>query len=127
MTPTELAAMADLFWETRIKRLAADKEAAALKTEESRLEAKLTEEMRANGLTAIGGKRVRLSIPTEPEFIPTVENWEKLWNHIVATRDFSFLEKRVGKAAVKERWADDQDVPGVIKFPVFKLSKSEVK
>jgi hypothetical protein len=59
--------------------------------------------------------------------VPTVQDWQKLWDHIVETRDFSLLEKRVGKAAVKEHWSADEEVPGVIKFPVYKLSKSEVK
>lgn len=126
MSPAELSALADHYWTTREQRLAADKVAAELKTEESRAEALLIQEMRANNLTAVGGQKVRLSIPTVPDMVPTVTDWEALRAHILKTGDFSLLEKRVGKAAVKERWDADVDIPGVVGYPVFKLSKSKV-
>jgi hypothetical protein len=127
MTAQELAALADHYWDTRTKRLAADKAASELKTEESKAEATLVAEMRAQNLTAIGGARVRLALPTVPDYTPAVQDWQRLWDYILETKDFSFLEKRVGKAAVKERWEANINVPGVTKFPVYKLSKSEVK
>lgn len=127
LTGTELSALADKYWNTRQERLAADKVAAELKTLESKCEAQLIAEMREQQLTAVGGQRVRLTIPTTPDYVPTVEDWGVFYEHILETKDFSLLEKRVGKAAVKERWGQDEIVPGVTKFPVYKLSKSEVK
>lgn len=127
LTGTELSALADKYWTTRQDRLAADKVAAELKTKESKFEAQLIAEMREQKLTAVGGQRVRLTIPTTPDYVPTVETWQDLYDYIVEHKDFSLLEKRVGKAAVKERWDQGETVPGVTKFPVYKLSKSEVR
>lgn len=122
-----LAKMADEYWRALQERLAADKEAAKLKGYESRLQATLLQQMRMQGMTSIGGKLVRLSLNNEPDYVPVVEDWEKFYAHILSSKDFSLLEKRVGKAAVKERWDSDVQVPGVGKLPVYKLSKSQVK
>jgi hypothetical protein len=127
MSPEELSALADHYWSTRTKRLAADKVAAEFKTEEAKTEALLISEMRSAGLTAIGGQLVRLALPVEPDYAPAVTDWQKFYDYIVETNDFSLLERRVGRAAVKERWLADEQVPGVDRFPVWKLSKSEVK
>lgn len=124
---SRLAEIADEYWQTYTERLAADKEAAALKSKEARLNSVLLAQMRMQGLTSIGGKSVRLAINNEPDYVPIVEDWEAFYAHILETKDFSFLEKRIGKAAVKEHWANDETVPGTGKVPVYKLSKSQVK
>lgn len=127
MTPGELASLADSYWKVYNERLAADKVAKELKAQESKLEAQLIAEMREGDLTSVGGRTVRLAIDREPEYVPAVTDWQEVYNHILETRDFSLLEKRIGKSACKERWAAEESVPGVSKFPVWKLRKSEVK
>ena len=122
MTPEELGVLADDFEMVYQKRLAADKVAAELKTAESQLKAALIREMTDSKLSAVGGRKVRLTI--EKIEIPTAQDWEKVWAHIRETGDFSLLEKRLGKAAVKERWENGEEVPGVIHFPDFKLHRS---
>jgi hypothetical protein len=126
LTATELAQLADHYWLTRAKRLDADKVAKDLKDEESRTEATLIKEMREQQLTAIGGKLVRLAIPTVPEYVPAVKDWDTFYKHILQTGDFSLLHKRVGTQACKERWDAGDDVPGVERYAVYKLSKSGV-
>lgn len=123
---TELAELADLFWQVREKRLAADKVAQDFKTQESSYEAELIKEMREQQLTAIGGKLVRLSIPTVPKYVPAVKDWDAFYKHILQTGDFSLLQRRVGDKACEERWQANQAIPGVEKFPVYKLTKSGV-
>lgn len=126
LSATELAQLADHYWSTREKRLAADKVAKDLKDEESRTEATLIKEMREQQLTAIGGKRVRLAIPTEPEYVPAVKDWDAFYRHVLQTADFSLLHKRVGTTACKERWDAGEQIPGVERYAVYKLSKSGV-
>lgn len=126
MTATELAQLADHYWDTRVRRLAADKVAADLKTEENRAEATLIQQMLAQQLTGIGGRRVRLALPTAPEQKPAVQDWDALYQHILETKDFSLLHKRVMDSAVRERWSAEEEVPGVTRFPVWKLSKQGV-
>jgi hypothetical protein len=126
-TATELAEMGDLYWKTYQERLAQDKVAAALKTEESKLSALLIAQMRQQGLTSIGGKLVRLAINTIPDQVPVVTDWQAFYDYILETKDFSLLERRIGKSAMKERWSNDVEVPGTDAVPVYKLSKSTVK
>lgn len=127
LSPTELAALADKYWEARTKRLAADKVASALKAEESAAEATLVQQMLAGQNFAVGGKTVTLTLPRVPDYVPAVRDWDAVYAHILETKDFSLLHKRIGESAVKERWQADVEVPGVEKFPVYKLSKSGVK
>lgn len=127
MPASKLGELADEYWQTYTERLAADKVAASLKSKEARLNSVLLAQMRMQGLSAVGGKTVRLSVNNEPDYVPIVEDWEKFYAYILATKDFSLLEKRIGKGAVKERWSLDEIVPGTGKVPVYKLSKSQVK
>jgi hypothetical protein len=127
LSAAELAKMADEYWVTYQDRLKADKVAAELKAQESRLSAALITQMRQQEMSSVGGQLVRLSINTVPDYQPIVVDWQEFYEYILSTKDFSLLEKRIGKAAVKERWAADVKVPGTDRLPVYKLSKSQVK
>jgi hypothetical protein len=129
LTAKELALLADTWFATMQDRLAADKKAAALKSTETLCQTILIAQLRAQELTAIGGSLVRVSIDSEPEYQPHVKDWNEFYKFILQTQDFSLLERRPGKAACRERWAVDGDsaVPGVEKFPVYKLRRNEVK
>jgi hypothetical protein len=123
----ELAQRADTYAKIKAQRLAADKTAASFKIEESKAKAFLMETMLAQGITAIGGSVIRLELDSEPVQEPIVEDWPKLYAHIKKTGDFSLLEKRIGKAAVKEQWENGKKLPGVGSFPVWKLHEHAVK
>jgi hypothetical protein len=105
--------------------LAADRAAAELKKKEQWLFVQITTEMRKENISAIGGQRVSLTLKKED--VPTAEDWDKVWKYIQESGQFDLLEKRLGKLACKERWENGIEIPGVIRFPVYKLSKSEVK
>jgi hypothetical protein len=122
-----LSTLADDYWVAKKARLAADKTAEMLKTKESALKAEIMEIMRLQNLSALGGELVRLTLDTKPTDEPMVKDWSKVYAYILETKDFSLLEKRIGKAATKERWEQGVDVPGVEKFQVYKLHESEVK
>lgn len=124
MNATELGELADHYWATQIKRLAADKVAAALKAEEQRAEAAIITEMLSQKITAIGGKSVRLTLPGKPAYSPAAKDWTKVYAYIIENDAFELLEKRLGKLACRERWDAGVTIPGVEKFPVWKLSHS---
>lgn len=126
LTANQLGQLADAYQVTRAERLVADKIAANLKKDESIAEALLIEQMRIQEITAAGGSLLRVSIG-EPDLVPTVKDWTAFYAHIQATGDFSLLERRPGKAACRERWDAGEQVPGVDQFPVYKLSRNEVK
>lgn len=127
MTPKELAGLADEYNKTRQERLAADKAAALLKSKEENLKLTIIASMQEQELTAIGGQTVRLELPLEPDYVPHVTDWNVLWAFMVQQHDFSLVERRPSRAAMKERWEANVEVPGVEKFPVYKLSVHQVK
>jgi hypothetical protein len=126
MEAKEMAVLADAYWLTYQKRLAADKVAAALKVEESKLVAQILATLRSDEITSIGGQLVQLSIDKEPEYVPTISDYSKFCEFVLSSKDLSLLERRVSKSAVKERWDLGADVPGIIKFPVFKLHRHKL-
>lgn len=126
ISASSLGELADFWLLTQNERLAADKVAAALKAKEEQAKQILLHQMQLQGITGIGGKTVRVGMDPEPEYQPHVKDWEAFYKYILKTKDFSLLERRPGKAACRERWADDKEVPGVEKFPVYKLTKQKV-
>jgi hypothetical protein len=127
LSAKSLADIADIWFVTMRQRLDADKVAANLKKEETAAYEVLVAQMRMQELTSIGGTRVRVGMNPEPDYQPHVKDWPEFYKYILETQDFSLLERRPGKAAIRERWEDDKTVPGVEKFPVYKLTRSEVK
>lgn len=125
-TASELAATADAWFNTRAKRLAADKVSAALKIDESALEAELIDQMLKSQISAVGGKDVITYLPA-PTLEPVKKDWGKFWAYVMETGDSSLIEQRVGRAAIKERWANGEVIPGVESYPVYKLSRSKPK
>lgn len=126
LSASQLGELADLYNAARTARLATDKVAAAYKADESAAEAMLIEQMRTQEVSACGGSRLVVRIDS-PDMVPSVNDWDKFYAYILKTKDFSLLERRPGKAACRERWDDGKQIPGVKQFPVYKLSRSEVK
>ena len=126
LTATELGELADIYHEVRADRLIADKVAAGFKAEETLSEGLLIQQMQKQSITAAGGKALRVGL-SKPEYVPHVVDWSAYYAHIKATGDFELLERRPGKAACRERWEAGELVPGVEKFPVYKLTRNEVK
>jgi len=126
LSASELGELADIYHRVRADRLAADKAAGILKAHEYSAEALLIAQMLSQEITACGGQRLRVALAA-PDMVPAVKDWDKYYAYILETGDFSLLERRPGKAACRERWDDGQQIPGVEQFPVYKLSRNEVK
>jgi len=124
LTAGRLAVMADAWWQAREERLAADKTAASLKAKESTLQADLIAQMSLQGLSAIGGKTVRVAIHTE--YQPTIKDWNKFCAYVAKTNEFELLERRPGRVACRERWEAGVEIPGIDRFPIYKLTRSLV-
>jgi len=124
-TASQLVELAQRFDNVDQKRLALGREVKKLEDEASGLKAVLIEQIEKAGGMAVGCSTAVFTI--KHEFEPQITSWSDLRDHIVATGEWEFLEKRVNKTSVKERWTNDVAVPGVAKFPVTKLSRSGVK
>ena len=82
-----------------------------LKQVQNALEAEIAADMERQGLTQTGNDACTISLKTE--VVPTVENWDALWEHIFDTRQSELLQKRMSATAYRELLAMAQTVPGV--------------
>ena len=107
----ELESRIDALFTLRAKRLQAQKEVDALEAEEKELGAAIKEDMMASGQDELSGHLGKFKLKYDQA--PVVVDWTVLYNHILETGNFDLLHKRLGVAAVKERWQGGDDVPGV--------------
>ncbi len=122
--PKSLGAAADLWWDLRSQRLAADKAAAALKEREQAVEAYLINSIDADS-TGVAGKAVAVRrIETET---PMIEDWEKLTSYIKRKGAFHLLQHRLSVSSVNEVLEDGKPIPGVSTFVKVKLGYSQIK
>lgn len=120
----ELDHLAVLWRAAAVERLELDRKSKKLKDEETIASTLLIQQMRKTSLFAHTPTH-EVSVNREPEYVPHVMDWEAYWGFIIATLDFSLLEKRPGKSACQERWDAGQTIPGVEKYPVYKLTMTK--
>lgn len=125
LTPEQMGFLVDQFKLAEAERLVADKAAEAKKVLETKIKLTLIGQLKTQKTSAIGGKTFKVEYTTEDQ--PTVKDWPKFYAHILKTKNWDLLERRVGKVAVKLRWEDGKEVPGVDRFPVDKLSFTKLK
>lgn len=135
--PKTLAACADLYWETREKRLAAEKEIEAGKAVEAAMRDHLIATLPTQQASTIGGKLCKVTLVRKS--VPKVTDWSLVYKKIVddyqahaKRRDglqdsaFALVGKSIGRAAVQEAWDAGKQVPGVEAYPVVELSVSKL-
>lgn len=120
MKPAELATKVDAFKAFREKRLSLAKEVEALKAEEARLKEELIELFSDSEVSTIGGKLAIISLVQKTK--PVATDWPALHKHILDSGDFDLLQRKLGESAVKARWEDGEDVPGVETKTFYDLS-----
>ena len=121
----ELNELAALWQAATAERLELDRKSKKLKDQETIASTVMIQAMRLSKATATTPTHV-VSVNQAPEYVPHVMDWEAYWAFIHNTNDFSLLEKRPGKAACQERWDQGMTIPGVEKYPVYKLTVSKL-
>lgn len=124
MDAKSLAALADQYFHAREERLAMGKELAKLEGVERELKYKLLAYCEQEEVSAIGGSVCMVKYKCTNE--PHVTDWEALHSYIIENDAWDLMQKRVGAGAVKLRWAEDLEIPGISPYPVGKLSVSKV-
>lgn len=122
--PESLAQCADLLYEIRKARLSIQKDVDALKEREVVLTKHILARLPQNDATGIAGKVARVSLVTRPE--PVMEDKELLHEYIKLSGAWDLLQGRLSGPAIRERWADGKQVPGIGVFNVDSLSVSKV-
>tara|TARA_R100000773_G_C4199647_1_gene102591 strand:+ start:567 stop:950 length:384 start_codon:yes stop_codon:yes gene_type:complete len=82
-----------------------------LKQEQNELEAGIIAQMKELGIDRAGNDMCTIS--TKVEIVPTVSDWEAVWQHIFDTRQTELLQKRMSATAFRELASMGQTIPGV--------------
>lgn len=116
----KLAKAVDDYDMAREARLAADKVAADLKKKENDLYNFLIDNISKSDASGVIGKRKCAKVVTRTE--PTPESWDKVFAYVKKTNSFDLLQKRLSAPAVRERWEDNREIPGVGRIQVVSIS-----
>lgn len=110
----------DRYQTTRNARLAMEKQAEKIKDREKELANTILSALRDAKSPVVGGTTHQVTRKVTNE--PTVEDWDLFYEHIHENKAWDLLHRRVASAAVKLRWDENEEIPGVGSFPVEKLS-----
>jgi len=91
-----------------------------LKQRKNELEAKLIAKMEDQGIDRTGNDRCSVSIKIET--VPTVEDWDAVYKHILSTEQFELLHKRMSASAYRELLSLDMELPGVKPTDVIRIN-----
>lgn len=124
--PADLGAAGDLYYTTRERRLALQKDVEALEKEESQLKEHLINNLKKS-TTGVAGKvcRVQRVDKTRNE----VQDWDSVYDYIkknAAKGAFALVQRRLSDAAVNEIFASGKTVPGVVQVNYAALSVNKL-
>lgn len=124
--PKDLGVRADLLKTIRETRLSLQKQVDDLKSRESSLKQSLIDEFTKEGatITATAGKLANAKLVEKEE--PAAENWEDTWKYIARKKAWDLLQKRLSAPAVKARWENGENIPGIGRIRVFDISVTKV-
>lgn len=117
--PSKAAQCADLLYRTREARLAVQRHCEVLERAENKLREYFIENLGKSDATGIAGAVARVQI--EVKLVPQVADWTALYAYVKRTGAFELLQRRLKEEAVKERWDDHKQVPGVTTFNAKKV------
>jgi hypothetical protein len=125
--PKSLPACADLYYETRQKRLALQKEVDALQEQETEIKNHLIDSVPKTDASGVMGKTVRITVVTKKR--PQVEDWDAFYEYVAKNRtkgSFALMNRAVNSSAVKEIWEAGKVVPGVTSYNVVDISVNKL-
>jgi hypothetical protein len=124
MELVELSMHVDGFIQIRAERLAADKVAATLKSEENYLQELILAEMISTDMNAVGGSE-KLVKRQKSEGV-VVDDWDAVFNYILNTGNTHLLQKRIAVSNYKELLEEGDEVDGIHTIELNKLSVSKL-
>lgn len=99
--PKSMGACADLYYDARQKRLAADKVAAELKAEETRIKNHIIDNL-SKDTTGAAGKHHRVQVVRKKKFRVNPESWDKFFGWVSKNKRFDMLQKRINETAITD-------------------------
>jgi hypothetical protein len=121
--PLELGRCIDMLYEQRAVRLQLQKTIDNAKAEEAKLQDHIIETFGKSEIRGAKGDVATAAIKSE--VIVELKDWDAFVTWVAKTKSFDCLRKQPGSTAVKERWDNGEEVPGV--SPMTKISLSLTK
>ena len=84
------------------------------------LESRLVAIMDDQGIDRTANDRATISVKTET--MPSAEDWDQIYEHILATKQFELLHRRLSAQAFREILSLGQNVPGVRSTEVVRIN-----
>ena len=119
----ELTALIDNYCELRDTRLAAQREVDQIARQETEAKQTLIKALQSQELSAAASAKYLVKYKLEDK--PIASNWDDIYRYIQDTGSFDLLQRRLLESAVKARWEDDEELPGITTYPVDKLTVSK--
>lgn len=110
----------DTLEETRTKIRSLQEKEKVLKVHQNDLESEIMWKMEEQGLDQIANDKCTIS--KKKEVVPTVEDWDALHQHILDTKQFELLQKRMSATAYRELLQMEMSVPGVKATELTKIN-----
>ena len=123
--PKTLGACVDLLYRLREERQAIQREAEKVEEKEKALREHVLNSFDKSAIEGARGKAATASISRQT--VATVKDWDAFYAHILKSKSFDLLQKRVSDSAFRERLEAQETVPGVEPFIVVKLSVTKAK
>jgi hypothetical protein len=124
MELVELSMHVDGFIQIRAERLAADKVAATLKSEENYLQELILAEMISTDMNAVGGSE-KLVKRQKSEGV-VVDDWDAIGRYINETGNTHLLQKRIAVGNYRDLVEDGEQIDGIHTIELNKLSVSKL-
>lgn len=107
-------------YEVRTKISELQTEEKTYKRMKEDLESELLVQLERQGIDRVSNKLCTVSV--KKETVPTVEQWDDLYKHIVQTNQFELLQKRMSATAYRELLQLGEQVPGVVSTELTKVN-----
>ena len=91
-----------------------------LKHTKNMLETQIATSLKEQGIDRVGNDQCTVSI--KQEIVPTVDDWDTLHQHIIDTKQFELLQKRMSATAYRELLQMGQAVPGVTSTELTRIN-----
>lgn len=88
-----------------------NRELKVLRETQDHLDVLLLKKMDAEGLSRTANQQASVSI--NEDTVPDVTNWEEVQQYVIATEDFSLIQRRISSTAYKELLKLGEAVPGL--------------
>lgn len=120
---TTLPELVDQYVAARTQRLALERQIDPIKEHEELLKKAVIAKMGEAKLDTVGTKMAIVKLKWHKE--PVAQDWPKVWEYIRTNNAFDLLHRRLTVEAVRARWEEGVEVPGVGFTMVPKLTPSK--